>query len=119
MPEASQLRSLRPGVLLILKDEREYRRRVAILAVGNSRAVDRAVSIPPPSNGCAIRLYLRSRPVDVIRASGVRIPSSSAGGMLLDALLLFGRAMVDPDLNIELPHLKGADFLSSSFVLTV
>ena len=30
--------------------------------------------------------------------------------MSLDALLLFGRAMVDPDLGTELPHLKGGDF---------
>ena len=92
---------------------------MAILAVGNSRAVERAISIPSPSNGCAIRLYLWSRSEDVIRVSGVRIPSSAAVGMSLDALLLVGRTMVDPDLNTELPHLKGADFLSSSFVLAV
>ena len=36
--------------------------------------------------------------------------------MSLDALPLFGRAMVDPDLDTELPHLKGG-VLSSSFVL--
>ena len=29
--------------------------------------------------------------------------------MSLDALLLFGRAMFDPDLNTALPHLKGGD----------
>ena len=92
---------------------------MAILVLGNSRAVEWAISTPSPSNGCVRRLYLRSRPEDVTRVSGVRIPSSAAGGMPLDALLLFGRAMVDPDLNTELPHLKGADFLSSSFVLAV
>ena len=30
--------------------------------------------------------------------------------MSLDALLLFGRAMVDPDLDTELPDLDGGDF---------
>ena len=93
--------------------------RVAILAVGNSRAVDRAISTPPPSNGCAIQLYLRSRHEIASGVSGVRIFSSEAEGKSLDALLLCRRVMVDPDLNTELPHLKGADFLSSSFVLAV
>ena len=78
--------------------------------LGNSRAVEWAISTPSPSNGCVRRFYLRSRPEDVIRASGVRIPSSSVEGMSLDALLLFGRATVDPDLDTELPHRKGGDF---------
>ena len=110
LPEASQLRSLRPGVLLISKDYREDRRRVAILALGNSRASERAISTPSLSQGCAIRLYLGRRREDVIRVSALRISSSAAEGMSLDALLHFGRAMVDPDLDTELPHLKGGDF---------
>ena len=49
----------------------------------------------------------------MLSESGVRIPSLAAEGMSLDALLLPVRAMVDPDLNTEPPHLKGGDFRPS------
>ena len=55
----------------------------------------------------------------MIRVSGARIPSSAVEGMSLDALPLFGRAMVDPGLDTELSPCQRWGFLSSSLVLAV